>query len=1129
MASITQERRGICGVCSAGCWIVASYDASGRIVGVRPDEGSPMGMICPLGEHSPDIIHSEHRLLHPLKRKGDKGSYAFERISWDDAYGIIVDRLSRIKKEFGPEAAAIYTGVGSFELSLCDVYQPAGVAVSSASSVLFPYGSPNTMGVGALCYVSYGMIAPHLTMGRMLIDMFNDVEHAQLVIVWGTNPATDSPPVEMNRVMAARTRGARVVVIDPRRTATVRLADAQWVPIRPGTDGALALGMCNVLIEEELFDEHFVRDWTVGFEAFARYVQHFRPEVVEHITGVPADTVVSLAREMAAARGVSQLMYTGMEYSSSGVQAIRATLVLWALAGQLDVPGGLCLAMAGNRFPVNREGLLRNPIANPRLGRDRFPVYIHYRDEAHAIALPDAVLKGDPYKIRLLIVLGGSIITSWPDPGLWKKTLNALDFLVCIDRQLTADAAYADIVLPATTYYEIESYMIYGPVFRIRERMIEPRGEARNDFFILAELARRLGYGHLFPQDEEELLRYVLKGSGFTPEQVRAAGGMVSIDTRMMQYHKWEKGLLRADGKPGFDTPSGKFEIASTLLEEYGYDSLPVYTEPREGPLSRPDLLTKYPLVFNSGARVRTGFHTQHRGIPGLTKERPEPAVTINTEDARERGIENGDKVHISTPRGTVSMRALVTDDIGRGFIDANHACGSPIGPKAWQECNINELTDLDQYDPISGFPVYKSLLCNVAKVMHETDRVVIAASDGHEDYGAGQVDQEGGNPIYLDHNATTPIAPEVVAAMNEAMGSFGNPSSIHQAGRRSRTLIEEARRKVGQALNCTARRIVFTGCGSESNNLAIKGAAFASSPGKKGLVTSLIEHDAVLNTCRWLGRHGYRVTYLPVDSYGIVDPAALDEAITDETFLVSIMAANNETGSLQPVKELAEIARRRGVLFHCDATQALGKMALDVADLGVDMLTVSAHKLHGPKGVGALYVHKDVRLESLINGGEHEAGLRAGTENTIGIVGFGRAAEMVHRLLARMKEVKGLRDRLETGIRGIVQETRLNGHPEHRLPNTLNVTLPGFRGESIVMAMDHHGVFFSSGSACRSGSPDPSHALLAMGLSEADAHCSLRFSLGYENTEGEIDRTLELLGRTIRESRSMVHFVPCR
>ncbi len=1124
-----REKRGICGICSAGCWIVAGYDRDGKIVHVRPDEGSGMGITCPMGEHSPDIIYSERRLLHPLRRKGDKGDYDFEPISWDDAYGIIVDKLSFIKKEYGPEAAAIYTGVGSFELSLCDVFQPAGVAVSSASSVLFPYGSPNTMGVGALCYVSYGVIAPHLTCGRMLINMFNDVENSEMVIVWGTNPATDSPPVEMKRILAAKERGARVVVIDPRKTMTAKLAGATWVPIRPGTDGALALGMCNVLIEEDLYDEHFVENWTVGFEEFSRYVQHFRPEVVEHITGVPADTVVSLAREIAGARGVSQLMYTGMEFSATGVQGIRATLVLWALAGQIDVPGGLCFSMSGSRFPVNREGLIKNPVANPRPGRDRYPLYVHYRDEAHAIALPDAVLKETPYKIRSLIILGGSLITSWPNPELWKKTLGALDFQVCIDRQFTADAAYADIVLPAATYYEIESYMIYGPLFRIRERMIEPLGEARNDFFILAELAQRLGYGHLYPQNEGELLRYVLKGSGFTPEDVRSAGGSVSIETPMMQYRKWEKGLLRPDGAPGFDTPSGKFEIASTMLKEYGYDPLPVYTEPREGPLSRPDLLDKYPLVFNSGARVRTAFHTQHRGIPALVRERPEPAVTLNTADALDRGIEDGDKVHVATPRGMVSMRALVTDDIARGFIDADHAGGSPVAPKAWRECNINELTDLSQSDPISGFPVYKCLLCDVIKAGDEGDRVVIGTGEGPEDYGSPQSDAHAPDPVYMDHNATTPLAPEVAQTMKEAMDLYGNPSSVHEAGKRSRILIEEARRKVASAINCTARRIIFTGCGSESDNLAIKGAAFARKDGKRHLITSRIEHPAVLNTCGWLAQMGYDVTFVGVDEHGIVDPAEVERAITGETFLISIMWANNETGSLQPVGEIADLARGRGILFHSDATQALGKVPVDVEDSGIDMLTLSAHKVYGPKGVGLLYVRKGVELESLVSGGEHEGGLRAGTENTIGIAGFGRAAEMVPGLLAQGEGVRRLRDVLEKGIRTLVTGARLNGHPEKRLPNTLNMTLPGFRGESVVMAMSRHGVYLSSGSACSSGSPDPSHALLAMGLSREDAHCALRFSLGYENTEEDITRALDLLKKTIDDSKRVVHFVPCR
>ncbi len=1126
---IAVEKRALCGLCSAGCWIKAGLDDNGRLLRVLPDEGTPMGIVCKLGEHAPEIVYSKDRLLYPLKRKGKKGTYDFERISWNEAYETIVGNLNRIREESGPEAAAIYTGVGSFELSMCDVYQPRGVAISSASSVLFPFGSPNSMGVGALCYVAYGMIAPHVTMGRMFMNMFSDIENSEMIVVWGTNPATDLPPIDMKRIMEARYRGAEVVVIDPRRTATARMTEGEWIPIRPGTDGALALGMLSVLIEEELCDQEFVGNYTRGFDELARYVQHYRPEVAEHITGVPAGTIVGLARRMAEAKGVSQLMYTGLEYANSGVQNIRATLVLWALAGQLDVPGGLCFTMKGNHFPINRDDLIANPDTGPRLGQDRFPVYTKYRDEAHAIALPESVLNGRPYRIRSLIILGSSMITSWPNPSIWRKTLDGLDFLVTINRQLTADSAYADIVLPATTYFENVSYMTYGSTFRIRDRVIEPLGQARSDFFIMAELAERLGYGHLYPQSEEALLRHVLKGSGFTLEDVRAAGGTVSVEAEMMQYRKWEKGLLRSDGKPGFDTPSGKFEIASTVLEEFGYDPLPEYTEPSEGPLSRPDLTKTYPLVFNSGARVRTSFHTQHHGIGSLGRERPEPTVMMNREDARVRGIENGDRVMIRSPRGSVAMRAIVTDDIVKGSIDANHAGGNPLGPEAWQQCNINDLTDLDNFDPISGFPVYKALLCDVVKASGEGEPLILDSGEiSKQEVGAAEPDPAG-RSIYLDHNATTPLAPEVRQYIVELMDIFGNPSSIHAEGKRSRRALEEARRRVAQQLNCTARRIVFTGCGSEACNLAIKGTAFALRKRGNHIITSSIEHPAVLNTCKWLEANGLGVTYLSVDREGRVDPGDLKKAIQKGTVLVSVMLANNETGSIQPVRELAQLARERGILFHTDAVQALGRIPLDVEGLGVDMLSLSSHKVYGPKGVGALYVRKGVRLESLIHGGGHERGMRSGTENTPGIAGFGKAVEMVPGYIKMMPAVRKLRDRLEAGIAAIFSDSKLNGSPEHRLPNTLNVTLPGFRGESLVLEMDKRGVRFASGSACHSGSPEPSHALLAMGLTVEEAHCALRFSLGHGNTGDDVDRTLALLDEVVRRSKHMIRFVACK
>jgi cysteine desulfurase NifS len=1107
--------------------VIVTYDDQGRIDKVEPDETSPLGRICRLGELSKEIVYSKDRLLYPLRRKGPKGTYEFERISWDTAYETIVERLNTIKKESGPEATAIYTGSGSFELSFCDFYQPKGVAVSSASSVLFPFGSPNTLGVGALCYVSFAMIAPHVTMGGMFINMFSDIENAKLIVVWGKNPAAHCPPDDFINIEKAHRRGAEIVVIDPRETVMAKYTNAKWIPIRPGSDGALALGMCNVIIEEELYDEDFVNNWTVGFDDFARHVQHFRPEVVEDITGVPAKTVVSLARKLAKSDGAAPVMYSGLEYSDGAVQAIRATMVLWALAGQLDVPGGRCFDMPQNKFPLNREGLVENPDVRKAAGYNNFPIYTRYRGEFHANILPQAVLEETPYPIRLLISLGASIITSWPEPDVWRKTLGGLDFLVCIDRQLTADAAYADIVLPATTYYEIESYMVYGSMFRIRKKVIEPLGEARNDFFILSELARRLGYGHLYPQNGEELLARALKGSGFTLADVRAAGGTVQIPTVMMQYKKWEKGLLRKGGKPGFETPSGKFEIASSILEEYGYDPLPVYTEPGEGPLAQPELAKQFPLVFNSGARTNIDLHALHHSIPALSKEKPVPTVMINTLDATKRGIEDGDFVYIKTKRGKVGMYAMVTDGIVQGAIEANGTGGGALGPRAWRKANVNELTDLKRYDPISGFPVYKALLCDVVRVSQGDKETITGSGEYILD---NTVDKKQTlRYIYLDNNATSALDNEVKKTMIEFMEYYGNPSSIYAAGKDARFAVETARRKVAILINCTARRITFTSGGSEANNLALKGVAFASNQNKNHIVTTTIEHPSVLNTCKWLEKSGFSVTYLPCDEQGRIKVSDLKAAITKRTCLVSIMMANNETGSLQPISELTKIAREQGVIFHTDGVQAAGKIPVDVEELGVDLLSISGHKFHGPKGTGALYVRKGVNLAPLVNGGKQERGMRAGTENVIGIAGLGKATELAVKNLPHMDRIRNLRDKLENGIQDLIPDMKRNGHKDLRLPNSLNVTLPGIRGESLVLALDQKGVAVSSGSACRAGLPEPSHALMAMGLSEEDAHCALRFSLGIYNTKEEIERTISLLDEIISHQKAIVRFVSCR
>ena len=1127
-------KKGICGICPAGCWVEVGLD-KGRLKDIRADTGHPLGMICRRGEHAPEIVYSEHRLRTPLKRLGPKGTYNFTPVSWDEAYDTIVKNLNKIKEESGPEAVSIYTGRGAFELSLCDMFQPKGVAVSSASNVLFPFGSPNTMGVGALCYVSFAMIAPHVTMGRMLVNMYTDMENAEMLVVWGANPATDSPPLDMHRLEMAAKRGADVVVIDPRRTETVSRTNARWVPVRPGTDGALALSMIGVMIDEELYDEDFAQNWCHGFAELKSYVQHFRPQVVESITGVPADTIRDLSRRICNATGASPVMYTGLEYSDSGIQAIRAVLSLFALAGQLDVPGGIGLAMPHSHFSINRSCNQENPNLDLAVAREKFPIYSNYRGESHASGLVDSVLKAKPYRIQGLIVHGGSVLTSWPQTSVWRETLSKLAFLVCIDRQMTADAAYADLVLPATTMFEINSYMVYGPIFRLRERIIEPVGESRNDYLIMAELAHRLGYGHLFPQTEEELVRFALKGSDYTVQDIRNAGGWIKIPAPMMEYRKWEKGRLRDDGQPGFETPTGKFEIRSSVLDEYGYEPLPKYTEVKEGPIANPSLADEFPLIFNSGARPQTDFRSQHHGIKGLVKDNPEPIVEINTEDAEVRGIQTGDLVKIRTLRGSVPFRARVTSDIVKGSIECNMGGGTPAGPAAWQEWNVNELTDLQNYDEISGFPVYKALLCQVEKTAEGTEDTKRTAGIKVEMSGADsmylQLPQQGSErDIYLDNNATTRVDDAVRQAMLPYLEeALGNPASIHGKGRKAHEAVENSRRHVANLINTSPRRIIFTGGGSEADNLALKGAAFAYREKGNHIITSSIEHPAILETCEFLEKTGFKVTYLDVDEFGFISLDSLKKAITEETILVSIMMANNEVGTVLSIKELCSVAHEQDALFHTDAVQAIGKIKVDVEDLGVDLLSLSAHKFNGPKGVGALYVKKGVMLEPLIHGGKQEKGLRAGTHNVPAIIGLGKASELALLSFTGSEKIKQLRDKLERGIRELIPEAKLNGHPKKRLPNTLNLTLPQLRAESFVVALDQHGIALSSGSACKSGSPQPTHVLIAMGKSEEDAHCAVRFSLSSETRENDIDETVSVIGKVLEEMESTIRFLPCK
>ncbi len=377
---------------------------------------------------------------------------------------------------------------------------------------------------------------------------------------------------------------------------------------------------------------------------------------------------------------------------------------------------------------------------------------------------------------------------------------------------------------------------------------------------------------------------------------------------------------------------------------------------------------------------------------------------------------------------------------------------------------------------------------------------------------------------IYLDHNATTPTDKRVVEAMLPYFTKdYGNASSLHRFGQNARMALDNARGQVASVIGAGEKEIVFTSGGSESDNFAIKGAAYALKDKGRHIVTSAVEHPAVLRVCEHLGESGFDITYIPVDRHGVIDMKELKKSVRKDTILITVMFANNEVGTLQPVDEIAEIAREKGVLFHTDAVQAVGKIEVDVKRMGVDMLSLSGHKLHGPKGAGALYVRSGVEIVPLIHGGGHEKGRRSGTENIPGIVGLGKACEIAAEdMKSESKRIRGLRDKLWQGLCSKIEDTLLVGHPEKRLPNTLAVSFKYVEGESVLLNLDLEGIAVSSGSACSSGDVEPSHVLKAMRVAPEFLRGGIRFSLGRGNCEEEIERVIEVTPAILEKLRAM-------
>jgi len=377
---------------------------------------------------------------------------------------------------------------------------------------------------------------------------------------------------------------------------------------------------------------------------------------------------------------------------------------------------------------------------------------------------------------------------------------------------------------------------------------------------------------------------------------------------------------------------------------------------------------------------------------------------------------------------------------------------------------------------------------------------------------------------IYLDYAATTPTHPLVLKAMLPWFtDGFGNPSSIHSFGQEAKGAIEEAREKVAGLIRAKSEEIVFTGSGTEADNFAIKGVAYAKEHKGKHIITTTIEHHAVIEPCKFLEKRGFKVTYLPVDKDGLIDPGEVKKAITDETILISVMHANNEIGTIEPIEEIAKIANEREICLHTDAVQTVGHLPINLDELKVDLLSISAHKFYGPKGVGALYIRKGTKIVPFMHGGEQEHRRRASTQNVPGIVGFGKACELAQRKMVQEKErLEALRDKLISGILDRIDHVRLNGHPTQRLPNNVNISLEFVEGESILLNLDLVGIAASTGSACSSSVLEASHVLLALGLPHESAHSSLRLTLGQETTGKDIDYVLEKLPQIVKKLRAM-------
>jgi anaerobic selenocysteine-containing dehydrogenase len=658
------------------------------------------GWMCIKGIMTPEIANHPDRLKHPLRRKGERGSGEWETLSWDAALEEIAGKLKKFREESGQESIALGQGTGRHHY----------MHVVRFANAL---GTPNWYEPGlAQCFIPRITVS-NLTYGGFVVGDYYGEVSPKCIVFWGHNPLVSGPDGELAiSVQRALDKGCKGIAIDPRRSETAKRCE-QWLPIRPGTDAALALAMIHVIIEQGIHDKEFVEKWTTGFEELKAHVSPFTPQWAEKITWIKTEDIVLAARTYALNKPAIIEWGVAIEQNPNSLQTVRAISLLRGLTGNIDVPGGDILGMNIIRsYPTLKEKFPKGML-NKRLGADTFKLLGGWRafmPSAHIPALFNAIRTGEPYRIRALLLFGNNPLTSVANSRGVYESLKKLDLLVAADLFMTPTAALADYVLPAALWPEVKQIIGY-PLVAENMVMAQPKisqvGECRQDEWIMDELALRLN----LPGSEqtlEDVMNYQLEPLGVNFKGLQEKGFLHPPH----KYRKYEE--------QGFRTPSRKVELYSKTLERMGYGPLPTFQEPPESPVSTPDLAREFPYILTTGSRRMEFFHSEHRQIPSLRERRPDPLVEIHEETAKKKGIQNGDWTIVSSPRGSIKMRASLTQDIHPEVINIEHGWWFPERPGpdfGVFESNANVLTcDKPPFDPAFGSYQLRGLLCGIRK-----------------------------------------------------------------------------------------------------------------------------------------------------------------------------------------------------------------------------------------------------------------------------------------------------------------------------------------------------------------------------------------------------------------------------